>query len=97
MTLDKFDKRLRELEARPRQADPRPDEAETRAALRQLASDAEASELYNTALAETAKLVCPHTRHGWCNPCLDAAPAVTVAWQAVAARMAELELFHTHT
>ena len=98
MNLLAFRKRLAALETRPRPEALRPTEAELRADLRRLASDAEAAQLHNAALVETAKLRCPHIRHGWCRRCVDATPTVGAAWQAVAVRMAELESLHNpHT
>lgn len=97
MNLLAFRKRLDALETATGRADPRPTKAETRRTLHFLASDPEVGKLYNEALIVTSRLTCPHTRHGWCRRCLAATPTVESAWQAVAARMAELESLHTHT
>ena len=91
MTFDKFHTRLTSLEAITRPADPRPDEAATLASLQTLASDEKVSELYNAALVETGKLRCGHRLFGWCQVCLDAAPAVGVAWMAYRERLKERE------
>ena len=98
LTFNKFNQRLADLEARPRQEAPRPTEAATRRTLQFLVNDVEAAELYAEALAVTSRLVCPHKRHGWCNPCIDATPTVGTAWQAVGLRMTKLESLHNpHT
>ena len=96
MNLKALTERLHALETAGR-ANPQRDAAETRQILHVLATDPEIGKLYNEALAVTSRLTCPHTRHGWCRRCLAATPTVESAWQAVAARMTELESLHTHT
>lgn len=91
--MNRLRERLKYLEAAALRVFRRQDAEREQSAhqLRLLASDAEACELYNKALVATANLDCSHQRFGYCQVCIDAAPAVGTAWKAVQERMVELD------